>query len=98
VTAGWIVTEAGRQPITVYGLLRISDSVAPIEAPAVATSLAAFALVYFAVFGAGIWLLFRLFAKRHKRMRRAPEDKPIRSAGIMPRLPMVDTGRHSPAE
>ncbi len=52
VTAGWVVTEAGRQPFTVYGLLRTADSVSPIAAPAVAASLAAFAVVYFAVFGA----------------------------------------------
>ncbi len=50
-----LVTESGRQPFTVYGLLRTADSVSPIAAPAVAASLAAFALVYFAVFGAGIW-------------------------------------------
>jgi cytochrome d ubiquinol oxidase subunit I len=34
VTAGWIVTEAGRQPFTVYGMLRTADSVSPIAAPA----------------------------------------------------------------
>ena len=39
VTAGWIVTECGRQPFTVYGLLRTADSVSPIAAPAVAASL-----------------------------------------------------------
>jgi hypothetical protein len=54
---GWVVTESGRQPFTVYGLLRTADSVSPIAAPAVATSLAAFAVVYFVVFGAGIWFL-----------------------------------------
>ena len=41
VTAGWIVTEAGRQPFTVYGHLTTANSVAPIGAPAVATSLVA---------------------------------------------------------
>lgn len=85
VTAGWIVTEAGRQPFTVYGLLRTADSVAPIDAPAVATSLAGFALVYFSVFGAGIWLLFRLFAKAPQVQEEGPPTgKPIRSAGISP--------------
>jgi cytochrome d ubiquinol oxidase subunit I len=85
VTAGWIVTEAGRQPFLVYGLLRTAASVAPIDAPAVATSLAGFALVYFSVFGAGIWLLFRLFAKAPQAQEGGPPaDKPIRSAGITP--------------
>ena len=56
VLAGWITTEVGRQPYTVYGLLRTADSVSPIDAPAVAASLIAFIVVYFTVFGAGIVL------------------------------------------
>ncbi len=63
VLAGWVVTEVGRQPYTVYGLLKTVDSASPIEVPAVATSLAVFAVVYFLVFGAGVFYLFRLFAK-----------------------------------
>ncbi|MBS0477231.1 MAG: cytochrome ubiquinol oxidase subunit I, partial [Proteobacteria bacterium] len=47
VIAGWVTTEVGRQPFTVYHLLRTADSVAPIAAPAVATSLLAFVVVYF---------------------------------------------------
>ena len=50
VLAGWITTEVGRQPYTVYGLLKTSDSLAPIAAPAVAASLLAFIIVYFFVF------------------------------------------------
>src|SRR3954467_9014560 len=60
ILAGWITTEVGRQPYTVYGLLRTADSVAPIGLPGVAASLAAFVVVYFAVFGAGILYLVRL--------------------------------------
>ncbi len=63
VTAGWIVTECGRQPFTVYGLLRTADSVSPIGQPGVAASLAVFIVAYFVVFGAGIWFLFRLFGQ-----------------------------------
>jgi cytochrome d ubiquinol oxidase subunit I len=55
--SGWVVTEVGRQPFTVYGMLRTVDSVSPIDLPGVATSLAAFAIVYLIVFGAGF--LFR---------------------------------------
>ncbi|MDB4213491.1 cytochrome ubiquinol oxidase subunit I, partial [Octadecabacter sp.] len=47
VLAGWITTEVGRQPFTVYGFLRTSDGLAPVEAPAVAASLIAFVIVYF---------------------------------------------------
>ena len=35
VLAGWITTETGRQPFTVYGLLRTADSASPLAAPAV---------------------------------------------------------------
>ncbi len=50
VLAGWITTETGRQPFTVYGLLRTVDSASPLAAPAVASSLIAFIIVYFVVF------------------------------------------------
>ena len=60
--AGWVVTEVGRQPYTVYGLLRTADSASPIAAPAVGASLAAFVITYCLVFGAGIYYLFRTLA------------------------------------
>ena len=60
VLAGWAVTEVGRQPFTIYGVLRTVDSASPLDAPAVAFSLLAFVVVYFAVFGMGIWYLLRL--------------------------------------
>jgi cytochrome d ubiquinol oxidase subunit I len=85
VTAGWIVTEAGRQPFTVYGLLRTADSISPVAAPAIATSLLAFIVVYFVVFGAGIFYMFRLFAKTpHAHEEAVPQGEPIRTAGITP--------------
>ena len=45
VLAGWITTETGRQPFTVYGLLRTVESASPLAAPAVASSLIAFIIV-----------------------------------------------------
>ncbi|MFN3210635.1 MAG: cytochrome ubiquinol oxidase subunit I [Roseovarius sp.] len=84
VLAGWITTEVGRQPYTVYGLLRTADSLAPIDAPAVATSLVAFVIVYFAVFGAGTWYLLRMMAARPSARTGALRDGPLRAAGITP--------------
>ena len=63
VIAGWITTEVGRQPYTVYGLLRTAESASSIDAAAVGASLAAFAIVYFAVFGAGAFYMLRLMGK-----------------------------------
>jgi cytochrome d ubiquinol oxidase subunit I len=53
VIAGWVTTEVGRQPYVIYGLMRTADAVAPIAAPAVAASLTAFVVVYFAVLPRG---------------------------------------------
>ena len=93
VTAGWIVTETGRQPFTVYGLLRTPDSASPIQAPAVAASIAAFAVVYFIVFGAGIWYLLRLFRQPpHPGEPGVPRNQPVRSAGITPGPAMRGNG------
>src|SRR6201996_8954873 len=60
VLAGWITTETGRQPFTVYGVLRTADSVSPLAAPAVGASLLAFVIVYFVVFTAGVIYVLRL--------------------------------------
>lgn len=87
VIAGWVTTEVGRQPWTVYGLLTTAESVSPIAAPAVATSLLAFVVVYFAVFGVGTWYLLRLMHEVPHPREPGPELEeraPIRSAGITP--------------
>jgi cytochrome d ubiquinol oxidase subunit I len=87
VLAGWITTEVGRQPFTVYGLLRTADSAAPLEAPAVGASLIAFIVVYFAVFGAGTYYILRLMAhspsSREPRLKDSSEG-PVRAAGLTP--------------
>ena len=62
VLAGWVTTETGRQPFTVFGLLRTTECVSPLAAPAVASSLIAFVIVYFAVFIAGVVYILRLMA------------------------------------
>ncbi|QDO97401.1 cytochrome ubiquinol oxidase subunit I [Ferrovibrio terrae] len=84
VLAGWVTTEVGRQPYTIYGLLRTADSVSPIGLPGVATSLIAFIIVYFIVFGAGIFYLLRLMAKTPGAIGKAEPETPMRAAGIMP--------------
>ena len=92
VIAGWITTEVGRQPFTVYGLLRTTESVAPLAAPAVAASLAAFALVYFTVFGAGVFYILRLMSKPPRSGEAELSDHPIHAAGITP-APAINPDR-----
>lgn len=86
VLAGWVTTEVGRQPYTIYGLLRTSDSASPLAAPAVGASLLAFIVVYFLVFGAGVFFLLRLMkAGPHVGETGMPDvDGPIRTAGTTP--------------
>ncbi len=84
VLAGWITTEVGRQPYTVYGLLRTGDSLAPVDAPAVATSLIAFIVVYFFIFGAGTVYLLRMMNKRPATPKLGLREGPIRTAGVTP--------------
>jgi cytochrome d ubiquinol oxidase subunit I len=84
VIAGWITTEVGRQPWVVYGLLRTADARSPIAAPAVATSLLAFVIVYFIVFGIGTWYLLKLMHHPPHAHETGEAHAPIRTAGITP--------------
>ena len=85
VVAGWITTEVGRQPYTVYGLLRTVQSQSPIDAAAVGASLLAFIVVYFAAFGAGTFYMLRLML-HPPRLDEPDIEKgvPQRAAGITP--------------
>jgi cytochrome d ubiquinol oxidase subunit I len=85
VIAGWVTTEVGRQPFTVYGLLRTTESVSPLQAPAVASSLVAFICVYFVVFGAGVYYILKLMAHPPHHGETGPDAAmPARAAGITP--------------
>jgi cytochrome d ubiquinol oxidase subunit I len=93
VLAGWVTTEAGRQPFTVYGLLRTSESAAPVAAEAVGASLLAFIIVYFTVFGAGVFYILRLMLQ--SPVRDEPDsasDAHLRSAGIVPAPALESVG------
>jgi cytochrome d ubiquinol oxidase subunit I len=84
VLAGWVTTEVGRQPWTIQGLLRTAEAVSPLAAPAVATSLVAFVLVYFAVFGAGVPYIVRLMGKPPAAHEPEPPHIPVRTAVTTP--------------
>ncbi len=61
--AGWFVTEVGRQPYLVYGMMRTSDGVSPVIPEQVAISLLAFIIVYSLLFGAGLFYIIKLVHK-----------------------------------
>jgi cytochrome d ubiquinol oxidase subunit I len=58
-----MVTEIGRQPWVVYGVLRTAQATSPILTSTVAISLALFVLVYCIVFGVGVLYIRRLLQK-----------------------------------
>jgi cytochrome d ubiquinol oxidase subunit I len=65
--------------------MRTTDSVSPVPATSVGTSLIAFVCVYFVVFGAGVFYLIKLMARPPVLEEDHELDKgPIRTAGITP--------------
>ena len=63
VIAGWVVTESGRQPWIVEGILRTADANSPVLGESIAVTLALFVLAYGVVFSFGIYYINRLIAK-----------------------------------
>lgn len=63
VIAGWVTTEMGRQPWVATGIIRTAEAASPLEAHTVGASLIMFALVYLAVYSAGIYYMNLLIRK-----------------------------------
>jgi cytochrome d ubiquinol oxidase subunit I len=60
VWAGWVVTESGRQPWIVQGILRTADATSPVIGESIFTTLVLFVLAYGVVFSFGIYYINRL--------------------------------------
>jgi cytochrome d ubiquinol oxidase subunit I len=75
VLAGWFTAEVGRQPWTVYGILRTADSVSPVPGGSVLTSIILFVLVYGVVFGAGLYYMAKLVSRGPDEMPPVPEEE-----------------------
>ena len=60
VIAGWTTTEVGRQPWTIYGLMRTADSVSPsLTGSNVLISLLLYVAVYLLIYPTGLSLMLR---------------------------------------
>jgi cytochrome d ubiquinol oxidase subunit I len=68
--SGWTVTEVGRQPFTVYGLLRTADSLSSVSQQQVIGATWSILLFYLLIFGIGLWVLLRILREP------AHEDEP----------------------
>ncbi len=81
VIAGWTTTEVGRQPWTVYGLLRTADSVSPsLTGANVGLSLALYVIVYLIMFPTGIAFMLGL-------VRRGPQQQDVPAEPVESGLP-----------
>jgi cytochrome bd ubiquinol oxidase subunit I len=81
VIAGWTTTEVGRQPWTVYGLLRTADSVSPsLSGADVVLSLTCYVVVYLIMFPTGIAFMIGL-------VRRGPQEEGLEPEIIESGLP-----------
>ena len=92
--AGWVVTESGRQPWVVQGLLRTADATSPVAASMILTSLVMFVVVYGIVFTMGIYYINRLIAKGPEGRAVEPPERGLPSR---PLSSAHDAGREAMA-
>jgi cytochrome d ubiquinol oxidase subunit I len=83
VLAGWFVTEVGRQPWIVQGLLRTEDATSPVMGTSIAISLTAFVIVYVFVFGAGSYYILSLIGKGPEGTEEAYGDHGVEKPPIV---------------
>jgi cytochrome bd ubiquinol oxidase subunit I len=57
IETGWVVTEVGRQPWIIYGVMRTSEAVTPM--PGLILPFITFTVLYFFLAAITVWLLFR---------------------------------------
>lgn len=75
VLAGWFVTEVGRQPYTVYGVLRTDHSVSPVLPEYIALSLMIFIVSYIFIFGMGSYYILKLIGKGPQQLDDASDKQ-----------------------
>jgi cytochrome d ubiquinol oxidase subunit I len=89
ILTGWYTAEVGRQPWTVYGVLRTADAMTPFLTARTATiSLVVFCLVYSFIFAFGTYYIYRL-------LRAGPEGRLVLPpAAAIPNRPMSVVDEH----
>lgn len=77
IEAGWTVTEVGRQPWIIYGIMKTADSVTPV--PGQVYHLILFLILYGFLSVLAIWLMSRQIRKLHEEFKPSaeiPENRP----------------------
>jgi cytochrome bd ubiquinol oxidase subunit I len=93
ILTGWFVTEQGRQPWVVQGLMRTADAISPVPGASVASTLALFVFVYGVVFSMGIYYINRLIHAGPKGVAAAPAGLPNRPLSAAEEAAREATGR-----
>ena len=90
--AGWYVTEIGRQPWLVQGVLTTAEAASAVPAAMVATTLALYLAVYIALLAAYVGTLFYLAAKSGDAAAHSPSE-PVAQGGasLTPTTPAAVT-------
>lgn len=79
ILTGWFAAEVGRQPWTVWGVLRTADALTPTLTPqAASTSLVVFCTTYLVIFSFGTYYVYKLL--RHGPASIAQDHAPTGSA------------------
>jgi cytochrome bd ubiquinol oxidase subunit I len=89
ILTGWYTAEVGRQPWTVYGVLRTAQSLTPfLTTRQVTISLVVFCVVYSFIFAFGTYYIYRL-------LRAGPEGRLVLPpAAAIPNRPMSVVDEH----
>ena len=79
--AGWYVTEVGRQPFLVYGVLRTADAAAQIPTPLLWSTLALYITLYVALLAAYVSVVFYMARKAGEPAKATPSKPSLALQG-----------------
>jgi cytochrome d ubiquinol oxidase subunit I len=94
VLLGWMVTEIGRQPYVVYGVIRTAQSTSPVTGDQLILSLSAFVFTYVFVFGAGSYYILKLIGKGPGDAETAYGTHGVEKPVIITDLKAEEGGKH----
>ena len=77
--AGWYVTEIGRQPYLVYGLMRTEEAASAVTSPMIGVTLTLYVITYFFLLISFITTVFYMAAKAN-RIETTPPQKGVPDA------------------
>lgn len=79
--AGWYVTEIGRQPFIIYGLLRTSEVASTVAAPMIALTLAGYVTLYLALIVAYVTVI-KYMAEKPAEQQGALEEQQKQGSAV----------------